>query len=135
MKKETAILLVTLTLFCWVGGTQAFADIQKMKSYGNEYITGGVGFDEREAMEAMAEEYNMKAVFALASGNFIADIAVTITKPTGEKVLETVSTGPWLYVKLPPGAYSVKALYKGTEKIRTINVGQTLKVFLFHWKL
>lgn len=133
MKKRMTVILAALALLCWVGGAQALAAMETMKSHGNEYMTGGVGIDEREAMEAAAKGFNMKAVFAVTKGNYVADIAVTITTPSGEKVLEAVSTGPWLYAKLPPGTYSVKAKYKGTEKGRTIDLDSTLKMFLFHW--
>lgn len=133
MKKKILIGLAALALSCGAVGTQALAAMETMKSHGHAYMTGGIGIDEREALEAMAKGFNMKIVFALTTGNFIADIAVTITTSAGDKVLETVSAGPWLYARLPPGAYSVKAQYKGTEKMRTIDVDSTLKSFLFHW--
>ena len=58
-------------------------NVQKMKSTGAEYITGGIGIDERMAMTKMAQEYNMKAVFALTSGPFVADVAVTTSSFQG----------------------------------------------------
>jgi hypothetical protein len=113
--------------------SSAFVDIQKGQTDDVEYMTGGVGIGERQAMEEMAKGYNLKVVFAKVQGNDLADIPVTIMKPTGEKVLETVANGPWLFAKLPPGQYTVKAIYNGQVRTRTLELGRAMRVAMFHW--
>ena len=133
MKKLSMVVVVFFLLFSAASGSAAFMDIQKGKTNDVEYMAGGVGIGERQAMEEMAKDYNLKVVFAKVQGNYLADIPVAIMKPTGEKVLETVASGPWLFAKLPHGEYTVKAKYNGVERSRTMMVGRELSVAMFHW--
>jgi hypothetical protein len=133
MKKVSMTVIGCFFLFLLASASSAFVDIQKGKTNDVEYMTGGVGIGERQAMEEMAKGYNLKMVFAKVEGNYLADIPVAIMKPTGEKVLETVTNGPWLFAKLPPGQYTVKATYKGQERTRTMELGRAMKVAMFHW--
>ncbi len=134
MKKTLWTFLMMAAIFLCIGGTSAGVSVQTMKADGIKYMTGGVGIDERQEMEAMAKEFNVKAIFAVTSGSYLADVMVTIVKASGEKVLDTTSNGPWLFAKLPPGKYSIKAVYKGTAKTQTIDAGQGLKSVVFLWK-
>jgi hypothetical protein len=133
MKKLSMVVISVFFLFSAVSGFAAFVDIQKGKTNDVEYMAGGVGIGERQAMEEMAKDYNLKVVFAKVQGNYLADIPVAIMKPTGEKVLETLANGPWLFAKLPYGEYTVKAKYNGVERTRTLMVGRELRVAMFHW--
>lgn len=133
MKRVSMIVFAFFCLFLTASLSSAFVDIQKGQTDDVEYMTGGVGIGERQAMEEMAKGYNLKVVFAKVQGNYLADIPVTIMKPTGEKVLETVANGPWLFAKLPPGQYTVKAIYNGQVKTRTMELGRAMRVAMFHW--
>jgi hypothetical protein len=134
MKKTLWTFLMLAAVFLWIGGISLGFPVQKMKTDGIEYMSGGVGMDEREEMEAMAKEFNVKAIFAEASGDYLANVMVTIAKASGEKVVDLTSDGPWLLAKLPPGQYSITAVYKGTAETQTIDAGQGLKSVLFVWK-
>jgi hypothetical protein len=133
MKKVSVIVLAAFSLFLLESASSAFVDVHKGKANDVEYMTGGVGIDERQAMEEMAKGYNLKVVLAMIKGHYLADVPVTIMKPTGEKVLETVAAGPWLYAKLPHGQYTVKVSFDGKERTRTVDVGGDMKVAMFHW--
>jgi hypothetical protein len=133
MKKTLWTFLMLPAVFLWIGGISLGLP-EKMKTDGIEYLSGGVGMDEREEMEAMAKEFNVKAVFAEASGDYVGNVMVKIAKAPGEKVLDATSDGPWFFAKLPPGKYSIKAVYKGIAKTQTIDAGQALKSVLFVWK-
>ena len=106
-----------------------------VKDYeGIPYVSGGIGMDEREAMSAIASEYNLKIVFALKEGNYLADASVLIKNEQGRTVLDAVSDGPWFYARLPAGQYAVTATMM--EKANTGNVqikpaGQS--VLHFYW--
>ena len=92
-----------------------------VKDYeGIPYVSGGIGLDEREALRAMAKDYNLKLVFAIKEGNYLADIGVLIKNAQGKTVLEAVSDGPWFYAKLPGGQYTVTAIMM--EKTNTQNM-------------
>lgn len=76
------------------------------------YVSGGVTIDERDAMKPIAKDYNLRMSFSLNVGNYVSDVKVKIT--SGKKiVLDVVSDGPWLYVKLPAGKYAISADYEG----------------------
>ena len=134
MKKAMTIFLAVAASFLWIAGTSSSGTIETGKTDDVEYMTGGVGIDERQQMEEMAKAYNLKAIFVTTSGGYLSDIAITITKTSGEKVLDAKSNGPWFFAKLPQGAYSIKAVYKGTEKKQTVEVGPGLKSVIFAWK-
>ena len=74
------------------------------------FVTGGVGEEERAAIEASREDYNLY-VTSTAAGAFTGDVRVVIRQfvgSTSEEVLDVVA-GPLLYVKLPAGNYSLEA--------------------------
>lgn len=89
---------------------------------GMPWASGGVGESGREKMMKEYADYNLKLEFAVADGNYLADIAVSITTSDGEPVLRAFSPGPWLMTKLPAATYQVAV--NGFEKtfIREVTV-------------
>lgn len=86
-------------------------------------ISGGVGSGAREELEQRASHFELKLVFAATpSGDYLADIPVTITERQGNTVVEAVSEGPWMYVDLPNGAYTVTAQHAGRTEIREVSI-------------
>jgi hypothetical protein len=65
------------------------------------YVSGGVSLEEREAMKAMAKDFDLKLVFAMASGEYLSHILVVIKDAQGNTLLSKESQGPWFFVKLP----------------------------------
>jgi hypothetical protein len=80
------------------------------------YLSGGVGADERLALEERAKAFNVKLVFADADGAYVANVQLEIADGKGEAILSTTTTGPWFYIQLPPGIYNVKATFGGQSK-------------------
>jgi len=92
-------------------------------SQGFPYLFGGVSSNEREAMEARAKGYNVKLVFAAKDGSFISGVNVMIITAKGAEVASLATDGPWFYIQLPPGSYSIKATFKGaTRQIKELKV-------------
>lgn len=83
---------------------------------GFPYMFGGVGSDEREAMEARAIVYNVKLVFAEKRGAFVSGVSLAIGTAKGGEIVSLSTEGPWFYIQLPPGNYTVKARLKGELK-------------------
>lgn len=78
------------------------------------FVSGGIGESERNAIQAVKGDYNLTMLFALkGSGEFIADINVRISDAKGNALVETVTDGPYLFVKLMPGDYTVSAEKNG----------------------
>ena len=105
------------------------------KAYqGIPYVSGGVGEEERDLLQPLGREYNVKLIFAAKEGNYFAEIAIAIVDSRGRKVLDAVSEGPWFYTQLPPGTYSVMAQVGGRTQQRTVQVNQQKQTQLsFYW--
>jgi hypothetical protein len=92
------------------------------------YVSGGFGAEEREAVEAIGREHNLKLSFALQTGNYLGDVNVVVKDNKGKPVLEALSDGPLFFAKLPPGTYTIEATTRGATLKRTVHVsgrGQT----------
>ena len=102
---------------------------------GIRYLMGGVGSDERKTIENLGTDYDVKFVFAEASGDYISDVRVVIDDLHGKRLAHVVTNGPWLYVKLPPGSYRVKATYAAAPiEIQRLEVSEGKRlVRTLHW--
>lgn len=99
------------------------------------YASGGIGSDGRDEMKAIARLYNLHLSFAQAStGAYIAGVAVGIRR-AGSKRTEGICTdcGPWVYVSLVPGTYTVFATRDGVTQTGTVHVGSTPTQAVLYW--
>jgi len=79
---------------------------------GYPYMNGGISLDERRTMERMAASYNLKIVFARRAGIPGAPALLLIGSNNGRHV-DTISfLGPWFYIQLPPGSYTILARFE-----------------------
>ena len=74
-------------------------------------MNGGVSFDERQAMERAAKIYNLKLVFSRSAGTPVAPAFVMIGANNGRGIDKIVPRGPWFYIQLPPGGYTILARF------------------------
>ena len=73
-------------------------------------LHGGVGVDERDAMEHARARYNLRLTFAIkGSGAYLSGIRVQISNHQGTSRVDTIASGPWLFARLPAGDYVVTA--------------------------
>jgi hypothetical protein len=122
----------------WAGQFPPTIVITEGKTIGGfPYLFGGVGSDEREAMEERAKGYNLKLVFAEKRGAFISGAVVMIATSIGAEIDTMTVKGPWFYIQLPPGDYTVKATFKGqTKQINNFHVPKDKRVQqVFVWDL
>lgn len=100
------------------------------------YVTGGIGLGEREALmkEAKQAGYNLKVVTAATGGAYLANVLVRIADRQGTQVLEGAMDGPWLYVKLPSGQYTVTASDGEQTHKRTVQLSDKgMREVIFRW--
>ena len=87
------------------------------------HISGGVGYDERDRMEAAKSQYNLRLLFAISgSGSYLSAVKVRIQDARGATLLDATSNGPWLYAQLPPGAYVLTLDNQGQIQTRHIRI-------------
>ena len=89
---------------------------------GVSFVSGGIGMDSEERLKAREKEFNLKLVFTLVEGNYVADVGVTTRNAPGKTMVEHVADGPFFMAKLPAGAYSVTAVYEGKTQTRKLSV-------------
>jgi hypothetical protein len=102
---------------------------------GIEYMSGGFGQDEREAMYAMDKEDNLRLSFALQNRDYLGGAKVQIKDDQGKEVLDAVSNGPLFFTKLPTGKYTVEATVMGQTLEQAAQVPSKGQAHLyFAWK-
>lgn len=110
MFKAITLSVIGLGFFL-IGITTLQAEEILVESYNDiDYVSGGIGDSEQQALQELASDFNLGLIFAVReSGNYVNDIGVQIQDSAGEVVLETTSKGPMLYADLEPGSYTVEA--------------------------
>jgi hypothetical protein len=109
-------LQLTLILSCILISFQAVADsLIKPQTQGDvTFVSGGVGGDERSAMQALRADYNLSLLFSVqGTGEYLSEVKVGVTDKNGNTFLDTVSDGPMLLASLKPGHYTVTAEVDG----------------------
>ena len=128
---KTAQVALALALACelsvlsmsWAASAGALPKEQHKGSI--KWMSGGIGKDQADAMRAIASRYNVRLVMAEArkpSAAFLAAVPVTINDAKGGVLLRIKTDGPFLFLRLPPGSYSVKAEVAGRALTRSFSV-------------
>ena len=116
------------TLACSVFGAAIAAEPQ--------FITGGVGVEERGQMLASKPDYNVRMTFATrGSGEYRSDVQVEISDTKGNVSVNAREAGPLMFVNLEPGRYRVTATAgEGQVQRRELLVqpGRTKDLY-FYW--
>jgi len=86
------------------------------------YVSGGIGEKAQEALKARESEFNLKLVFTLVEGNYVADVNVVLTDAKGHRLVEHRAEGPFFMARLPAGQYTVAATYNGATVTRKVPV-------------
>ena len=117
----------------------AQAGMPPVKHQGSvEYVSGGIGIDESEAMKAASGNYPLALTFAAQRGgkaDYVADVAVVIRDAQGKSVLQVTAEGPYMLVKLPAGSYRISATFDGKAQERQVSVQDSGTArAMFEWK-
>ncbi|GAB2890478.1 carboxypeptidase-like regulatory domain-containing protein [Uliginosibacterium flavum] len=89
------------------------------------FVSGGIGLDESTAMKAAEKDYPLTLEFVVktaSTSGYTSDVKVLLADHNGKTLLDTVSNGPFLLVKLPPGNYRLEASKDGQTKLRQVDV-------------
>ena len=89
-------------------------------------MSGGIGDEDEARLMARQNEFNLKVLFTINEGNYLANVNVGIADSKGRNVVQTVTEGPYLMAHLPAGQYTMSASYEGktfTRKFQVSNKG------------
>jgi hypothetical protein len=127
--KECTIIKYLMLMFLLALPTLA----QEPTSTEIPYITGGIGSEEREDMNAKRADYNLYITTTMKDGSYVADMPVTILDNKNQTVL-TFEAQPISYVKLPVGHYTVVQMDGDKEQRRSVKVtGASKQSIQFRW--
>ena len=90
---------------------------------GISHITGGIGSEEQAYFKQSKPNYNTYLLFVdRKSGAYLADVTVQVKDSKGQTVFDEMSEGPYFYLDLPNGSYTITASYEGVEKSHRVKV-------------
>jgi PEGA domain len=110
-------ILITLLILSSMGA-MAQADIPELQmNQGIEYISGGIGSEESEAILALGPKWPLTLEFSQAHAErplWVADVSVKIINLKTQKVIFTgLSDGPIMLINLPSGQYQLNLEFEG----------------------
>jgi hypothetical protein len=79
---------------------------------GFSYMNGGLTFAERKTMGGQSAPYNLKIIFAPPAGILTSSILLLIGDNRNRRVDKITIQGPWFYIQLPAGGYTIMARIK-----------------------
>jgi hypothetical protein len=118
------LLSACLVLFSSLSLAQA--DIPESKvSQGIEYISGGIGSEESDAMLALGKKWPLVLEFSQDHPQrplWVADVTVKILDQKKKVVFEALSEGPIMLLKMNPGKYDAEYSFEGKVLKRSLVV-------------
>ena len=124
----TLLLLVMATLSAPVASAAGQPQLQSNGAV--DYVSGGIGKEEADALKQQSADYALTLEFAssrsaegdVSPGAYLADVKVDIRDAQGRQMLDTTAQGPLLLVRLPPGDYTVVADWNGVRKQHNVDL-------------
>jgi hypothetical protein len=100
------------------------------------YINGGIGSEEAEDFRAKAHAYNLRLYLSEGkTGHFITDAPLSITDKKGNVRFTSISAGPFLFLQLNNGTYTITAEHNGVTIKRVVKVANHRGVNIYlNWK-
>ena len=92
------------------------------------WVCGGVGSEERRALDAMRPEARLELLLVTAPrGAYVAGAQVTIAPVKGGTAVTLDAEGPTCLLQAPPGRYRIEASYDGMTRSANANVARAGK--------
>jgi hypothetical protein len=119
MNSSARMALVFGLTFAAVHAARAGAGVTLQ---GESFLSGGTGSDERAMLEQKRGSYNLWIRTATKEGAYVSDAGVRITDDGGRLVLDAIMDGPWLYLNLKQGRYSVGVKCEGKAQRQQVSI-------------
>ena len=97
------------------------------------FVSGGAGTEDRDALRQVESQYNLRLLFAARNGDYLANVAVTLSDARGNAVLDTIAEGPIFYARVPAGRYRLTVSNQGQSQSRDISIGNGAVRQDFYW--
>ena len=119
-----ALCSVCLVLFSSLSMAQVEIPEAKV-AQGIEYISGGIGSEESDALLALGKKWPLVLEFSQDHPQrplWVADVTVKILDQKKKVVFEALSDGPIMLLKMTPGKYDAEYSFEGKVLKRTLVV-------------
>ncbi|HSN21811.1 MAG TPA: hypothetical protein VLS49_14115 [Usitatibacter sp.] len=94
----------------------ARADLALRKEGPVSWVCGGVGAEERQALDVLRPKSRLEVLFVTAKrGGYLSDVDLTVSR-NGERVLQVASEGPVCLLDAPPGNYRIEGTRDGVTR-------------------
>ena len=123
--------IATMAALPWMATPATAQSMPAMQTFGSiEYVSGGIGKDEVDALKRAEAGFPLTLEFAAsaekltadATEPFVANADVNIQDSSGREVLNVRTEGPLLLLRLPSGRYTVDAHWNGVRKRTSVAV-------------
>lgn len=134
LKYPVYVLAVAVTAALAVSPARADGNLPQVQQQGNiSYLSGGIGKEESDAMEATRHNYNLRIMSADQTGHYSGNTHVMVSNLQHRTLLD-ITGGPLFYANLPNGRYIVKGSDDGQSRSQavTIAAGKPVNVH-FSW--
>ncbi len=124
MKRIRTTASTAIVAMCLFAATSVCWALSEGRGAGGEpYVTGGVGEEERAALVSRRPDYNLSiTTVANRSGAYLSDARVNVVDAAKRQVLSAALDGPLLLMRLPPGRYTIEALFDQQKQERAVAV-------------
>lgn len=116
------LLSTCLVFFCQLSFAQVEIPDTKV-SQGIEYISGGIGSEESDALLALGKKWPLVLEFSQDHPQrplWVADVNVKIIDQKRKVVFEALSDGPIMLLKINPGKYDAEYSFEGKVLKRSL---------------
>ena len=115
----------------------ALAQVPEAHQQGDiTYISGGIGSDETDAIEAVRGDYNLNVTSADKTGHFRGDTEIVISDMKHNVLLDVTAQGPLFYAELPKGRYIVEGISEDQSRKQTVRITDKKPVRVhFSWPI
>lgn len=94
---------------------------------GIRYVCGGVGDEEREALNAFKPQANIEILLVTEKrGGYLAGVSLQVSRAgSGAAPVHIEAEGPICLLNAPAGTYRVEATYDGVKRTRNVTASGT----------
>lgn len=134
MLKKWSLYIALVMAVC---SSTCLADVAiQQDEHGVDYVTGGIGSEEVEALEAFKKQFNLYFLFSEGKvGRLVDGVNLTIVDAKKQTVFSLDQAAPRLLLNLPNGKYSVIASYQGnTQRYNFTSNAKKHQRVILNWK-
>jgi hypothetical protein len=92
---------------------------------GIDYVSGGAGKEDRDAMATQRGSYTLEVVLSGVGGEYVVVDALRVLSSQGGEVLIVHDAGPIVMARLPAGSYTLETTWHGKSERRSVSVASS----------